>query len=115
MKIEDENDTPPKFPKELYELAISEDRLPGFKVMTVEALDADLKGQLTYILVSGDNGDFNIDRQTGQLTVSKALDRENTPQYKLRVTANDGVQSSDVLIHVKVRGKSIHIFIVIIK
>ncbi|MBC6411032.1 MAG: cadherin domain-containing protein [Ekhidna sp.] len=57
----------------------------------VAATDEDRPSQtLTYSITSGnENGDFEIDGSTGQITVARSLDHETTSSYTLTVTATD--------------------------
>jgi hypothetical protein len=72
-------------------------------VATLRATDPDTLGHLTYSLVSGDEGHFQLDTaDTGVLRLREALDRETRDTYRLQVRASDGVQHTDTMITIKV-------------
>lgn len=45
---------------------------------------------ITYKITSGDSNKFTIDSNTGVITTSERLDREDAASYKLVITAKDG-------------------------
>jgi protocadherin Fat 4 len=72
-------------------------------VGTLRASDPDTLGHLTYSLVFGDDGHFQLDTaDTGVLRLREALDRETRDTYRLQVRASDGVQHTDTVVTVKV-------------
>jgi hypothetical protein len=72
-------------------------------VATLRATDPDTLGHLTYSLVSGDEGHFQLDMaDTGVLRLREALDREARDTYRLQVRASDGVQHTDTTVTIKV-------------
>lgn len=97
VTITDINDNPPCFPDStVSSYAVEESREvfpdPLSFVGRVEAVDPDLpiNPQITYFISGGDNGDFDIDSQTGSIFVISPLNREVIPFYLLNITTTDG-------------------------
>lgn len=93
--ITDVNDNCPVFQRIPYKVEVSEGAAVGASIMRVFSTDADegLNGDIYYKLVGGDEmGKFSLDEATGQLLVSKPLDRETKDQYKLQIIAHDSGQ-----------------------
>ncbi len=81
VSILDTNDNAPYFSESFYSASISESAGIGDSVTSdVEASDADAgdNGVVRYSLVDGPVGEavFNIDPESGEITVAKNLDRE---------------------------------------
>ncbi|XP_069487405.1 protocadherin-23 [Ambystoma mexicanum] len=87
----DENDNPPKFTKDLYCTSVREDLAAGSLVIELLASDDDegLNGQVTYSLDSGGLGVFNVNRTTGTIVTTRALDRETAQEYHFGAVASD--------------------------
>ncbi|MEQ8469792.1 MAG: cadherin domain-containing protein [Marinoscillum sp.] len=70
---------------------INENSIVGTSVGTVAASDPD-GDNLTYTITSGDTGAFELDANTGALTVAdqSQLDFETTPTFNLIVKVSDG-------------------------
>lgn len=93
IHLKDYNDQPSLFKKKVYDGAINEDALPGTVILQLETTDndTDLTSILTYYIISGDpKAQFQI-RSTGEIYVSKNLDREEISFYKLTIVVTDGV------------------------
>lgn len=93
IRLKDYNDSPTVFKKSFYESAVNEDALPGTVVLTLDTTDADidLTTPIEYYITKGDpSSQFQI-RQTGEVYVAKALDRESVPHYSLEITVTDGM------------------------
>lgn len=92
ISIQDGND-PPEFILSFYESNISEGASIGTRVVTVRAVDKDvrpLNNQFSYSIIGGNgNQSFKIDPQNGQIETSRKLDRETIPIYNLIVGAID--------------------------
>ncbi|NXK83062.1 PCD16 protein, partial [Amazona guildingii] len=86
----DVNDEAPTFEKPEYEAHIMENLPAGSPVLQVLATDRDLgaNGQVSYGGLSG--GPFSINPQTGLITTTHTLDREEQEQHVLMVYARDG-------------------------
>ncbi|XP_030047126.1 protocadherin-7 isoform X3 [Microcaecilia unicolor] len=91
VKVGDTNDNPPLFSQNMLEVAFPENNLPGERVATVQATDADggKNAELAYSLDPAVAGVFAIDPDSGDITVNSMLDREQTDRYEFRVTARD--------------------------
>lgn len=93
IRLKDYNDSPPVFQKENYEAQVSEDSLPGTVVTKFSIKDRDdskTSTPIEYYILSGDTfSQFQI-RQTGELYVIKALDREDINKYTLEIIVTDG-------------------------
>ncbi|CAG5120721.1 unnamed protein product, partial [Candidula unifasciata] len=109
VTVKDVNDNKPEFSKYKYEGSVSEDALPGFKILNITAVDKDegINGQVRYTFEGGNdgNGAFSIDNQ-GWIRLAKEIDREVKPSYDLVALAIDldpvHPQSSSVVIHIDV-------------
>ncbi|KAK9964140.1 hypothetical protein ABG768_005338, partial [Culter alburnus] len=84
------NQSPPRFPLQTYNLEISEAMRIGAILLNLQATDRELD-PITYQINSGDPQQvFNLSRTIGLLLLAKPLDRETIDQYRLIVTASDG-------------------------
>lgn len=93
IRLKDYNDSPPVFKKPFYKSAVNEDALPGTVVLTLGITDedSDLSTPVDYFIISGDpSSQFQI-RQTGEVYVAKALDRETVGKYDLEIIVTDGL------------------------
>ncbi|NXI42366.1 PCDH7 protein, partial [Galbula dea] len=102
VRVGDTNDNPPMFSQAVLEVSFPENNLPGERVATVVATDADSgkNAEITYSLeaspLSADapGGIFSIDPDSGDVSVQAVLDREQRDTYEFQVTARDkGVPS----------------------
>ena len=95
MTITDVNDSPPIFTQSVYNATISEAAPDGSVITTVSAQDADIGSNavITYSIVSGNDGSFSIQPNTGKITASD-LDRERNARYELGIRASDGRQNT---------------------
>lgn len=73
-----------------YSHSLSENTALGALVFTVTAQDLDVGSQITYAITVGNDNSFTIDRQSGNIFLTKLLDREATPSYSLTISANNG-------------------------
>jgi protocadherin Fat 1/2/3 len=90
IKVLDVNDNAPKFEQEQYSAVISENINVNATVTQVSASDNDLgqNAEISYTIVS-DTDHFSINSKNGMIVVSKPLDRERHPVYKVLVRASD--------------------------
>ncbi|CAN8006312.1 unnamed protein product [Ixodes hexagonus] len=92
VSIQDGND-PPVFLQPLYEARISEAVPVGSSVLSISAVDRDVRPnnhQFSYSILDGDpNKVFSVDPQTGLLHTAALLDRESVPAYMLTLAAID--------------------------
>ena len=97
VSILDINDNSPVCSPFIYVEEIDEDTADGTSLTTIACSDADLdpnglNDDFTYSITVGDDlGDFEIDANTGEVSVavSASLDYETTPAYSLIITATD--------------------------
>ncbi|XP_048590535.1 protocadherin Fat 4 isoform X2 [Nematostella vectensis] len=92
ITIEDVNDNKPLFSKSVYNVTLRESVFLKTQVVQVVATDPDegANGQFTYKITAGDTDDvFNIDANTGLITIKAKLDYEKTSLYNLTVSAQD--------------------------
>ena len=92
IQVIDANDNVPRFEPSTKNVSISEDSSVGYSVIQVSAFDpdSDLNGKITYSMLSGADGKFEIGRNDGVIRVSGTLDRELKGHYSLNVSALDG-------------------------
>ena len=73
-----------------YSHTLPENTALGTLVFTVTAQDLDVGSEITYAITVGNDNSFTIDRQSGNIFLTKLLDRETTSSYSLTITANNG-------------------------
>ncbi|XP_070539254.1 protocadherin Fat 4-like [Ptychodera flava] len=96
ITVEDVNDNPPYFeyPDELYHVVaggLRENHLND-TFLTVQANDEDSghNGQIQYSIIDGnEDAKFNIDSDTGVISVISEVDRETVDHYTLTIMAQD--------------------------
>lgn len=70
--------------------------------LEVTDADADLQTPVSYYIIGGDlRSQFQI-RQTGEVYVSKHLDRESVPSYTLEVIVTDGIFTDTTKINIDI-------------
>ncbi|CAL1267158.1 unnamed protein product [Larinioides sclopetarius] len=91
--VSDRNDHTPVFEQATYIASVREMSPIGSTVITVRATDQDIgeNSEMEYSILNptGDNDVFQIDQNTGVITLGKKLDREATAFYSLLVQATD--------------------------
>lgn len=89
VTVQDINDNPPVFKSSQYQAKIEEDAPIGSSVLKVEATDRDEgdNGAIIYQLVEGTP--FQIDPESGLVTIREPLDYESRRQYTLSIEARD--------------------------
>ena len=91
--ILDVNDNPPLFGRKLYSASVAEDSPVGHQVLRVLAtsLDEGVNAEITYSIVGGnEHRHFEIDAQTGAITLKETLDYERAREFYLTIQALDG-------------------------
>lgn len=93
ITITDINDNQPTFLDSPYLAYVMENVIPnGGYVITVKAFDADtppFNNQVRYFLKEGDADLFRINASTGEISLLRALDREQQAEYTLTLVAMD--------------------------
>lgn len=107
ISIQDGND-PPEFLQNSYDASVSEGAVYGTRVVTVRAIDKDIKpqnNQFSYSIIGGNHGQaFKVDPQTGDIETAKQLDRETVPVYDLTIGAIDTgspPQTGTAMVHIE--------------
>ncbi|KAM7052800.1 protocadherin-18 isoform 2-T2 [Acridotheres tristis] len=98
VQISDENDNPPRFQTNRYEVVILENNSPGAYITSVTATDPDLgdNGQVTYtilensVLGSSITTYVTIDPSNGAIYALRTFDHEEVNQIAFVVQARDG-------------------------
>jgi len=101
--VMDANDNVPVFERDMYNISVREDHSIASPFLKVKATDSDegLNGQVIYSLSDQFMDIFNIDSQSGEISLIKELDYEKQTSYHLLVTATDQGPDS-VPVHVRV-------------
>ncbi|XP_051504307.1 cadherin-23 [Myxocyprinus asiaticus] len=97
VEVLDVNDNRPIFLQNSYETSVLENIHVGTSILQVQATDADAgeNGRVLYRILSGNNGQFNIDRLSGLISRGdRALDRETRSSHVLEVEAYNSDQGS---------------------
>lgn len=111
ISIQDGND-PPEFLLDLYEASVSEGSDVGTSVVSVKAVDKDVRpqnNQFSYSIIGGNiDQSFKIDPQTGNIQTSRNLDRETIENYSLIIGAIDvGIppQTGTTMVRISIGGE----------
>ena len=87
----------PEFDDPSYAFDMAENASVDYVVGTVSATDADMD-DVSYSIIAGNTGNvFDIDDETGDITVAGELDHEATDEYTLTVEADDGNGGTDTV------------------
>uniref|UniRef100_A0AAQ6INX0 Cadherin domain-containing protein n=1 Tax=Anabas testudineus TaxID=64144 RepID=A0AAQ6INX0_ANATE len=95
VNVIDVNDNIPTFSKSLYKVRVHENAIPGTVVVKLNATDLDegVNSKILYSLIKRGTIDpsniFDLNPETGEMTVKGILDYEETPAYEVRVQAMD--------------------------
>ncbi|XP_030621432.1 protocadherin Fat 1 [Chanos chanos] len=91
ITLEDDNDNAPVFIPLYYHIKVREDIPVGTLVLWLEAYDPDLgqSGQVRYSLTDDGDGVFQVDKTSGAVYLSAALDYESRQVYNLTVKVKD--------------------------
>ncbi|XP_059201786.1 protocadherin alpha-2-like isoform X16 [Centropristis striata] len=95
VNVVDANDNTPIFSKSLYKVRVRENTSSGTVVIKLNATDLDegMNSKILYSLIKRGNSDpsnmFDLNPETGEITVKGTLDYEETPAYEVRVQAMD--------------------------
>ncbi|KAM3924870.1 protocadherin gamma-B4-like [Leptodactylus fuscus] len=97
VQIQDINDNPPRFSKDVFEIGISESASPGAQFLLGNAKDPDLGTNSLQNYVLSHNYHFSLDNKSDfeglgypELILERSLDREKQQKYELILTASDG-------------------------
>ncbi|CAK6972385.1 protocadherin-23 [Scomber scombrus] len=103
VQVVDVNDNSPAIPP-MEPVPIAENLPAGYMVTQVTANDVDLSSTITYSFSdnSSTNSPFAIDRYTGVITLTRALDYEEQTEYTLTVWASDSLYQTTGEVKVQV-------------
>ncbi|XP_066525893.1 protocadherin gamma-C5-like isoform X7 [Hoplias malabaricus] len=96
VQVLDNNDNAPQFTKQTYESALSEKSAPGAVIAQLKAVDLDegANGETRYVFGERTADDvlntFDLNPETGLLTLKGSLDYEEVSSYEIDVVAKDG-------------------------
>ncbi|XP_055370186.1 protocadherin Fat 3a isoform X5 [Betta splendens] len=96
VQVEDINDNAPVFVGLPYYAAVQVESEQGSSIFRVRAVDGDksINGEVSYYL-KDDHGHFEINRQTGVLSLKKAFESDlSNVEYQIVIFARDGGHSS---------------------
>ena len=92
IQVQDGND-PPVFSQTEYKASVLEDIQPGTSVLTVKAVDKDVRprnSQFSFSIISGNEEElFEVDPSSGSIRTVKELDREQQETHLITVAAVD--------------------------
>ena len=96
----DLNDTPPQFDQSEYAFSLLRYLAPGLYVAMVTATDGDLIGQQLEYSIAEDtsNGIFGVNLSTGVISTILRVPEDALAEYRLQVTASDGVFTTPVTV-----------------
>ncbi|XP_061408146.1 LOW QUALITY PROTEIN: protocadherin Fat 1-like [Lethenteron reissneri] len=92
VQLEDVNDNAPAFTTPLYSVSVYESTAVGTLLTRVQATDPDrgLNRKVQYSLEEPGDPYFEMDADTGMLSLARPLDRELRPSHHVTVVARDG-------------------------
>ncbi|XP_033729725.1 protocadherin Fat 4-like [Pecten maximus] len=93
INILDTNDNAPVFQQSEYTIQVSEIEQPPKSLLTIQAMDRDSgsNAAVTYAFIDPNIVNFNLDPNTGVVTLAQSLDYDNGAiQYEMTVIASDG-------------------------
>uniref|UniRef100_A0A663EX87 Cadherin domain-containing protein n=1 Tax=Aquila chrysaetos chrysaetos TaxID=223781 RepID=A0A663EX87_AQUCH len=102
INILDENDNAPRF-SQIFSASVPENAPLGFTVTRVTTSDEDIGvNAVSRYTIRDTSLPFTINPSTGDITISRPLNREDTDRYRIRVSAHDSgwTVSTDVTIFV---------------
>nr|XP_044636735.1 protocadherin gamma-B4-like [Equus asinus] len=91
--VTDANDNPPVFSQELYRVDLPENVFPGTTVLRVMATDQDegVNAEITFFFTdAGHITQFDLNSNTGEITILNKLDFEEVKEYSIVLEARDG-------------------------
>ncbi|KAF3692560.1 Protocadherin Fat 3 FAT tumor suppressor -like protein 3 Precursor [Channa argus] len=115
VQVEDINDNAPVFVGLPYYAAVQVEAEPGSSIFRVMAIDGDkgINGEVSYYL-KDDHGHFEINRQTGVLSLKRAFESDlSNVEYQMVIFARDGGYpplSSNIEFAITVVNKAMPVF-----
>lgn len=107
--FENENDNPPKFSQDFYNVSVSENLPPGTTIVKLISRDTLVSKRFTFKLVNDYNKLFSVDSGSGglKLITSKQLDFEEQKLYEIQVLTldrsfgNKPTPQADIIVNVE--------------
>ncbi|XP_048576731.1 protocadherin-like protein isoform X1 [Nematostella vectensis] len=108
VTLEDTNDNAPVFKRNDYLFRMTADASTGSMIGAVIARDQDQDDieKVRYSVVSGT--EFNVNTETGVLTVAKDLSTGAKSEYSMEIRATDSTKSNDARVRVNVEYKNMY-------
>ena len=104
VSVTDVNESP-VFEQDSYNFSPAEDASAGAAVGTVTATDSDEGDTVTYSITAGNTGSvFDIDSETGEITVAGDLSGQAGTTVTLTVEATDGTTTTTVAVEITIAG-----------
>ncbi|XP_061179423.1 protocadherin Fat 4-like [Saccostrea echinata] len=100
VNVINENEGPPQFINSDIRKYFREDTDPGTVIAILTATDPD-NGVFTYNFRTTYQG-FILDSKSGEIILTKSLDREKTSSHELNIVASDGTRSSTATVQISV-------------
>lgn len=94
VDVSDVSDNPPSFLRPIYLESIPENKPKGSSIVQVQAVDGDsgVGNAVEYEIIDGnDEGLFDIDKSSGNITVNGTIDAEKTDFFRITVKASEVV------------------------
>ncbi|XP_037658057.1 protocadherin gamma-B4 isoform X22 [Choloepus didactylus] len=91
--VTDANDNPPVFSQDIYRVSLRENVSPGTTVLRVVATDQDegVNGEINFSFSeAGQMTQFDLNSNTGEITIRNTLDFEEVKEYTIILEAKDG-------------------------
>lgn len=106
VTIDDVNDTPPEFDRQIYEFNVSENAVEGIILGSVHATDKDLlptDNKISYAISQGPKKVITVDTNTGDIYLASKLNYDATNECMWILTATDSdAFSGETLVRLKV-------------
>ncbi|XP_028315966.1 protocadherin Fat 2 isoform X1 [Gouania willdenowi] len=91
LRVQDENDNPPRFSSDSYHVTVFDNTTIRTPVAVLFAKDPDtgINSEVRYSLLEGEPGFFSLEQFTGVLRLERPLTTEVPPSFDLKVKASD--------------------------
>jgi len=108
VQLIDENDNPPKFQPSTYSVSVKSGAVPSGPIVKVYARDEDSGryGKVSYFIKEGNEDNlFRIDKEKGDIFLTRGPSRSQQSTYRLKISANDSYnlaseQYAEVTVHI---------------
>ncbi|XP_076089767.1 protocadherin Fat 4-like [Mytilus galloprovincialis] len=93
ISVTDVNEEAPEFTSVEYTIDVAENSTIGSTIVTLTATDTDTTDVLTYTITSSGSY-FSIDSSTGDILLTKELDREIVDSHTINVSVSDSINNN---------------------